>query len=756
MPGTERSLDGRATILFGIGAIVGGAALVLAGPAIVVAGPAALLAVPLNAVLAVLAALSLAELGARFPRSGGAYAFAQQIISIDAAFAVGWLVWFASLAASAVFALGFAEFALAGALEIRAALGATLGPDDGVPLWATRPSAVALALVAIGAYAVMLTRSNRSGGVWLTLAKVGTMGLLGAAGVIAAASVSPDDVVGSFRPFAPGGVLGLAQAMGLLFIAFQGFALVAATAGDVRDPARNLPRAMLIAIAVAAALYLPLFFTIITVGVPAGTSLQAFAALHGATTVAEAARTFLGPAGFWLVTLTAVLAMLTALQANLFAASRIARAMARDRTLPPGLAALAPGGIPRRAVVLSAAVASTIAIALPTIATAGAAAGLIYLAIFALSHLMAFLARLRADAPAPFQAPAFALTASIGGAAALTLVVLNAFAVPAAGALVLVWLVLGGVIYVWLFARQAAAVDAEHEGAHPDLVQLRGRRPLVLVPIANPASAEPLVTVASALAPVRIGRVMLLSVVEHSDVQRGATVRALDPHSAPTADVEAAIENAQRVVRQSLSAAIELELFPEALTTVASDPWDEIGRVARTHDCEILLLGLSQLDDRATLARVDDLIATVRSDVVILRAPAGWHLERVERVLVPFAGRGDQDRLRARLLGALSRLAHPEVEFLRVLPLDTTDASLARLSRTLADTLAGRELGRVMSVCLRSDDPVASVLERSTDVDLVILGLPRRDESRGVLGAMARSLVAALPASCAVLMIHRR
>ena len=738
MPGSDgRTLGGRATTVFGIGAIVGGAAIVLAGPAIVIAGPAALLAVLLNGALAALAALALAELGARFPRSGGAYEFAKQVFSVDAAFAVGWLVWFASLAASAVFALGFAEFALAGAVEIQRVV--ALG--DGTAPWATRATAVILALLAIAWYALQLSRRGRSGGTWLTIAKVGTMALLGAAGVVAAAAIAPADIARAFTPFAPAGVLGLAQAMGLLFIAFQGFALVAATAGEVRDPERNLPRAMLVAIAVATALYLPLFFTIITVGVPDGVTLQAFAARHGATTVAEAARTFLGPAGFWLVSATAVLAMLTALQANLFAASRIARAMAHDRTLPARLAALGPGAVPQRTVALSAGGAAAIVIALPTIATAGAAAGLIYLSIFALGHVMALLARRRASGPPPYRAPAFALVASVGGVSAAGLVVLNAVNVPSAGALVLAWFVLGTVIYLWLFARQAAAVDAEHEGAHPDMVQLRGRRPLVLVPIANPASAESLVTVASALAPTRIGRVMLLSVVQQGPERRAAAT---------------AVDNAQRVLRDSLTAAIELGLYPEALTTVAADPWQEIGRVARTHDCEALLLGLSRLDDVATLARVDELMNTVRSDVVILRAPEGWHLERVTRVLVPFAGRGDQERLRARLLGSLSRLANPEVEFLRVLPPETTDASRARLQRALRNALAGRELGRVTSTCVRAADPVSAVIERAADADLVILGLPRRDAARGALGTMARALVAGLPASSAVLMIHRR
>jgi basic amino acid/polyamine antiporter, APA family len=729
------SLTPRGTLLFGVSAIVGGSPIVLAGPTLVAAGPSALLAVLLNGVVAGLAALSLAELAVRFPRSGGAYAFAQRVFSVDAAFAVGWLVYFASLAATAVFALGFAEFARAALIEAWSLLGYA------VPAWATAQAPVLLlALAAILGYLLQLSRRAQAGGAWLTVAKVATFALLGAAGVTAAA-LAPDTIVASLTPFAPGGAVGVIQAMALLFMGFQGFALLAAAAGEVRDPARSLPRAMFVAIAVATLLYLPLLFTLITVGVPAGSTLAGFAAQHGATMVAESARAFLGPAGFWLVTVTTVLVMLTALQANLFAASRIARAMARDRTLPAALAATTAASVPRRALLASALLAGAIVIVMPTIATAGVAAGLIYLAIFALAHVMALLARARASEPPAFRAPFLALSAGVGGTAAAALAILGASSVPAAGWLIIAWLLLGVGVYVWLFARQAGAVDAEQEGAHPELVQLRGRRPLVLAPIANPANAEALVSVAHALAPPAVGRVMLLTVVP-------------GPGDGETAD--RAVGNAQQVLRRSLSSALALRLYPEAMTTVAADPWSEIGRVARTHDCEILLLGLSRLDDADTLAHLDHLIGTVRSDVVILRAPPGWHLEQAKRVVVPFGGRGDQERLRARVLGSLARLADPEVVFLRVLPLETSEAERARIERGLRSALAGRELGRTVAACVRAADPVAELLRRASDADLVILGLPKRDVDQAVLGPVARAMVAGLPPSTAVLMIHRR
>jgi hypothetical protein len=295
-------------------------------------------------------------------------------------------------------------------------------------------------------------------------------------------------------------------------------------------------------------------------------------------------------------------------------------------------------------------------------------------------------------------------------------------------------------VYAYFLGRQAAAIDAEHEGADPDLVRLRGRRPLVLAPIANPENAEAIVTVAHALAPPEVGRVLMLTVV----------VRSRDE------DADALIDNAQRVLSASLRSSLALGLEPEAMTVVADDPWLAITRVARTHACEVVLLGLSKLDDAATLAHVDGLLADVGSDVVILRAPPGWHLERVERVVVPFAGGAQQETLRARLLGALARLATPRVTFLRVLPRSVSEASCRRAERALKRALEGREVGRASGECVRSDDPVATVVEAATGADLIVLGLPRRDVDQGALGGFARALLAALPQSCAVLMIHRK
>lgn len=100
----ERNVGFFGAVGIGVGAIVGGGILALTGAAFASTGPSAILAFALNGVIALITALSFAELSAAFPESGGTYVFSKKVLSIRAAFAVGWVVWFASIVAAVLYA----------------------------------------------------------------------------------------------------------------------------------------------------------------------------------------------------------------------------------------------------------------------------------------------------------------------------------------------------------------------------------------------------------------------------------------------------------------------------------------------------------------------------------------------------------------------------------------------------------------------------------------------------------------------------
>ena len=96
----ERRIGLLSAIGIGVGAIVGGGILALAGVAFAATGPSAILAFAINGVIAILTAISFAEMASKFPESGGTYAFSRKVLSVEAAFTVGWVVWFASIVAA--------------------------------------------------------------------------------------------------------------------------------------------------------------------------------------------------------------------------------------------------------------------------------------------------------------------------------------------------------------------------------------------------------------------------------------------------------------------------------------------------------------------------------------------------------------------------------------------------------------------------------------------------------------------------------
>lgn len=737
-PDIRRSMGLLGATGIGVGAIVGGGILALAGVAFAATGPSAILAFGLNGLIAVLTALSFAELATQFPESGGTYAFAKKVLTVEAAFSVGWVVWFASIVASVLYAFGFGAFAAIALDEFWRSI--AVAPP---PWLAGRTSVVLLAIAATLVYAFGLTRRAGGGGAWPNIGKVAVFSVLIAAGLWTIIGKPAQDIEAHLKPFFSAGAMGLFRAMGYSFIALQGFDLIAAVSGEIRDPLRTIPRAMFLSLGIALAIYLPLLFIVATIGVPPGESITQASMEQPEAIVAIAARRYLGAFGYWLVVAAAILSMLSALQANLLAASRIARAMARDRTLPHWLEGIHPRrGTPIAAVTVTTVIVVGVLALVPDVAAVGAASSLVFLVTFALAHRVAVMARRRGGVAQPyFRTPWFPLVPTIGTLACAALAVFQGISVPSAGVIVCVWLALGGVLYASVFARRARAMDAYTQALDAELVRLRGRSPLVLVPIANPENTAAMVGVATALAAPKVGRVILLSIVSPPDDWQSE-------ESPPS------LEASQAVVRGALRASFARGLAPEALTTVAEDPWNEIARVVRVHQCESLLLGLTSLTAAGLETKLESLMGRVACDVAILRAPAGWLLRDVRRILVPLGGRGNHDELRARLLASIHRLGARETTLLRVLPptapLRARQRATAELHRLGKDEVPGN----VNPVVVVAEDVAEVVTQYAADSDLVVLGLKQTERRRKVFGDIA--LAVARGTKCGVLMISRR
>jgi len=135
---------------------------------------------------------------------------------------------------------------------------------------------------------------------------------------------------------------GVIIAMGLTFIAFEGYDLIATVAEEIKSPEKNIPRATFIALAVTITMYmLILFVSLAAVKSPDGPSWQ-FLGKFKETAIVRAAEDFMPSFGVAIIVFGGLLSTMSALNATVMASSRVAFSMGRDKWLPTALSKIHP------------------------------------------------------------------------------------------------------------------------------------------------------------------------------------------------------------------------------------------------------------------------------------------------------------------------------------------------------------------------------------------------------------------------------
>jgi APA family basic amino acid/polyamine antiporter len=361
--------------------------------------PVVVLAVWLVAGLMVLAgALCYAELAAMLPRAGGEYVFIREAYGSRAGFLWGWaftaITRPASLAAQSVATAIFLNIVMGGAIKdhlilasVSALVLATVINSFSVKATgsvATFFTVVKVLIVfAVGACAFLFSSGN-----WLNYA------LSGAAGACEAVP-----------PSTRGGFAGVAAAMIAALWGFQGWALFTPMAGEVRDPQRNIPRAYVSALVTVGALYLfanASYFYSMTPSDVASVPLSSSVATEMVTRLFGATAAAMMSAGM-------LISSFGALQTGIAPAMRVPYAMAKDGLYFAWLNRLSAGGVPVRAGMLTAVLASLLALA-------GNYDRLTDYAVFSLwlfygltASCVIVLRRKEPNAPRPFRVPAYPL-----------------------------------------------------------------------------------------------------------------------------------------------------------------------------------------------------------------------------------------------------------------------------------------------------------------------------------------------------------
>jgi amino acid transporter len=168
----------------------------------------------------------------------------------------------------------------------------------------------------------------------------------------------------------------------LTFFAFLGFGVIAFSAEDIKEPARNLPRAMFLAIVIATTVYVAIALAVF------GTLTLDEVIDAGDNALAVAAFPIFGQIGYTIVSLVALLATTSALNSNLYAATGASKELGSNGLLPP-IWGRPVGGGGTMGLLIAAAIAALLAVTLDlsAIASLGSAVSLTVFVMISIAHL---------------------------------------------------------------------------------------------------------------------------------------------------------------------------------------------------------------------------------------------------------------------------------------------------------------------------------------------------------------------------------
>lgn len=315
-----RTISLKAAISIGVGIMIGAGIFVFPGIASGQAGPAAMLSFLLAGAIALIVALCTAELATAMPASGGGYYFVSRTFGPFWGVLIGIGQWLGLVFATSFYLYGFASYCIDLLKET--------GFEPGDPL------------ILIGlATALLLTFVNvlgtKSAGrlqnsIVLVLTGILTLlfiyGLLQAVGILGSPEMP--------TPFAPKGLSPVLGVSALIFTSYLGFVQIATVGGEIINPQRNLPRALVGSVLVVTALYFLALFV--------SNSVLSTARLEelGETAIVEVARSLIGNIGALVVLFAGLLATLSSANASILSSSRTIYALSKDGLIPGWVSAI--------------------------------------------------------------------------------------------------------------------------------------------------------------------------------------------------------------------------------------------------------------------------------------------------------------------------------------------------------------------------------------------------------------------------------
>ncbi len=483
--------------MIGVGAMIGAGIFVLTGIAAGVAGPGLILAFSLNGLIAFLTAMAYAELGSAYPEAGGGYLWVKEALPGPNGFLSGWMSWFAHAVACSLYSLGFGAYFLETLKYLHIQLPI---PED--------LAVKALAVFVILAFGYINFKGASETGKAGALVSVGKVAILMVFIVLGLWVVfhKPNWQV-AYQPFLPKGWGGVFLAMGLTYIAFEGYEVIAQSGEEVENPKRRIPIAIFLSLAIVIPIYILVAF--VSLGVVESGSIPPYQFLGKLKELAivDAARHIFKGGGV-MVLIGGLLSTLSALNATIYSSSRVSFAMGRDRALPNFLSRVHPKTkSPHWAIFFSVLIILWMALALP-IEDVASAADIMFLLLFVqVNFALVKLREKRPDLDRGFKVPAVPFIPYLAVILQILIALYLLRLSPKAWFSTAIWIAAGVAVY----QGYAKTRVLSHVPGGRIYTETRYR---VLVPVANPAHVPFLIHLASIFAREHQGEIIGLFVSE--------------------------------------------------------------------------------------------------------------------------------------------------------------------------------------------------------------------------------------------------
>lgn len=732
----SRTLGLLDVTMIGVGAMIGAGIFVLTGIAAGEAGPALILAFLLNGIVTTFTALSYAELGSCFPEAGGGYLWVKEGLGGTQGFLAGWMSWFAHAVACSLYGLGFGRFAV----EI-------------ISLWnpavheIAHPLTLGIMVIVVILFAYINFRGASETGLIgnvVTIAKVVILGVFIVIGFRAVA-LQPDLNVFTDN-FLPHGLAGVFVAMGLTFIAFEGHEIIAQSGEEVKDPKRNIPRAIFISIGVVVIIYVLVAFVAIgAVNVPASAGNIAvwdYLAEAREVAIVRAAEQFMGRWGGILILISGLASTMSALNATIYSSSRVSFAMGRDNNLPSVFGRIhAKMHTPHFAVAISAVLIIVMALLLP-IDEVAKAADVMFLFMFAQVNItLMTLRRRRPDLDRGYYVPFFPWPAVIGFVTNMALAGFLAVETGRVGILTAVWIAGGMLLYMGYFRGR-------EEMERPNEILLKEALVSVdysvLVPVADVQNAQELGRLGSLLAKEQNGEVLALHVIKV-------------PPSLSLSDGRLFLKEGRAPLEKVIQQARDHDVPVHTMIRLGRNVAQALLKTASENASDMILFGWPGTSGSNTSlfgSVIDSIVANPPADVAIVRSRP---YDTIRKIVVPVAG-GPNSHLAVYTAVSLARnLPEPaEVVMIHVAinslaPMDVA----ARANNTFRRAATGVVYDQLTQQIVKADNPVEGILEAGKSADMIVIGATRETLFRNLLLGNVSQQVAE-QAHCPVILVKRR